>query len=110
MDLLSLFNPANEESSLSLNIVKFEEPSFTDKDQFIGLYEDRLISVTQESTDIRSLLFPDISKPLPQLLPLSMFAKSLGASVSVFAVQGEVTKQSIQFILNMLLFSLKTFV
>jgi hypothetical protein len=91
MDLLTCFQPNNPDSSLTATVLKFEEPSFTTLDEFIGLNENRLISVTQESSDILALIHPDVSKPAPKLLPLSMFIKAMGAAVSVYDIRGEVT-------------------
>lgn len=89
MDLLACLQPNEDLSDLSLTVMKFEEPSFTDRDEFIALMRDRLISVHQESTDIHALIHPDISKPIPQLLPLSMFAKAIGASVNAYDIRGK---------------------
>jgi Kef-type K+ transport system membrane component KefB len=89
MNFFHHLQPSKSDTSLSLLIMKFEEPSYTDKDHFLGLSEDRLIRVVHESTDIRSLITPDISKPLPQLLPLSMCMKALGAKVDVLNIFGD---------------------
>eukprot|EP01035_Chromulina_nebulosa_P021489 gene21489-27831_t len=84
MDLASTLSPNTLNQSLDVTITKFEEPSFTEKDQFIGLrdFDQRLIQVYRESTDINSLIHPDITKPLPTCLPLSMLCKTMGATVN----------------------------
>lgn len=89
MDLVYCFCPTTDDASLAVTLMKFEEPTFTDRDQFIGLYEDRLISVEQESTDVQSLLFPDATKPIPTLIPLSVFVKTMGASIQVYDIKGD---------------------
>mmetsp|Transcript_10441 Transcript_10441/g.9367 ORF Transcript_10441/g.9367 Transcript_10441/m.9367 type:complete len:668 (-) Transcript_10441:985-2988(-) len=91
MDLVTTFSPNTTNQSLDVTITKFEEPSFTDKDQFIGLrdFDKRLIQVYRESTDINSLIHPDITRPLPMCLPLSMLCKTMGATVSVYDIKGD---------------------
>eukprot|EP01035_Chromulina_nebulosa_P023072 gene23072-29896_t len=52
-------------------------------------FDKRLIQVYRESTDINSLVHPDITKPLPTCLPLSMLCKAMGATVNAYDIRGD---------------------
>lgn len=88
MDITACFEPLTENAEMAVIAMKFQEPTYTARDEFLALTEnDRLIKVEEEVTDITDVIDPTIKKP--ELLPLSMFCKALGSSVSSFFIQGD---------------------
>lgn len=85
MDLISSLAPYEIGSKLSVNAIRFEEPSNTLEDEFLGLNtENRLVSVFKEPTTISENV-----KSVSPLLPLSMMCKAIGGTVSVYDVKGD---------------------
>ena len=102
MDIAACFEPLTENAEMAVIAMKFQEPTYTARDEFLALTEnDRLIKVEEEVTDITDVIDPTIKKP--ELLPLSMFCKALGSSVSSFFIQGDPLE--FPFELKSLLFS-----
>ena len=91
LDLTYHLMPLAAGSSLSALLLKFNEPSYTMKDQFLGLTPDgRLILVEPEVTDLAESLTLSAAAKRPQLLPLSMQLKSIKVSqVRAFNVIGD---------------------
>lgn len=90
MSMVSCCVPYAADASLSVTAIKFTEPTNSDSDEFLALLDGRLIRVNEESTGIESAAVRhQHSMAKPQLLPLSMFCRSVGAVVNAFQVIGD---------------------
>jgi hypothetical protein len=81
MDILACFTPHAIASTLGIVAVRLNEPTMTHNDEFIGLSEGRLVRTTIEPTIITAASMRAVGGVKPQILPLSMFCKAIGAEV-----------------------------
>ncbi len=89
MNLLVSLAPSSTETGMSVVAMKFKEPTYTMKDEFLGITDDgRLIQVEEELSEISASLMNDPTIKKPQMLPLSMLCKSLGVAVHPYNIQG----------------------
>lgn len=120
MKVLYLYAPFGRHATLDVTAMRFFEPSFTERDVFVGLNEDnKLLEVEEEATSInlntaqraRDAAHKSIKSGAPEMLPLCMFSKAIGAHVEAYKVRGdpvhfpgELIKKSVDLEFNVILF------